>query len=153
MNAPSTKVLVASLLRAMGAQAPVEAHRVAQSPRERADPLTNGHLGQDLVAQVRREVAHAPPEARRAESSPFTRERDEHRLAARAAREPHQTALEPSTLEVLVEVTLDELGQPSALGGASTERRPVLADDLVEQRVFGKAPIELHTEVARRERR
>ena len=46
----------------IGAEPTVVAHRVAQPPRQRADPLPDRDLGQHLVDEMSRDVGHASAE-------------------------------------------------------------------------------------------
>lgn len=56
------------------AELAIVAEQVAEPPRQRADPLADGGLGQHRLHEVRREIIHPPAEARRAEASSLTAE-------------------------------------------------------------------------------
>ena len=55
----------------VGAQSAIEGEHAAHRPGQRADPLADGHLGQDLVDQVGGDVGHTPAEARGAKATAF----------------------------------------------------------------------------------
>ena len=121
------------------AQPPIVGQRVAQGPRQRAHPLANRHLGQDLVHEVRGDVGHAAGQARGAEAAAFAREPDEQLVAAAGAREPDDAVLEPTAAQVLVEIAHDEARQTALLLGPLEQAWPVLAHERVEERVLGTA--------------
>ena len=121
----------------VGAELAVVAERGAQAPGQRADPLADGDLGQDLVDEVGGDVGHAAPEAGGAEAATSTGERDHELVAAARARELDEAVLEEATAQVLVELTHDEGGEAALFLGALEEARPVLADELVQQRLLG----------------
>lgn len=63
-------------------------------------------------------------------------QRDTHddRVAAAAAREVSDAVLENPATQVRLELLDDELGQSAGLLGLLAAARPILGDDLVEQR-------------------
>jgi len=121
----------------VGAELAVVAEYGAQVPRKGAHPLADRDLGQDLVDEVGGDVGHAAPEAGGAEAATSTGERDHELVAAARARELHEAVLEEATAQVLVELTHDEGGEAALFLGALEEARPVLADELVQQRLLG----------------
>jgi hypothetical protein len=105
----------------VGAQLPVVAHRVAQPPRQRADPLTNRDLREHLVDEVGRDVSHTPTRAWRAESAFFARMRHDRRLAAAAASKVGEAMLEDAAAQVCLELLTTKSGKPPDGSAHSTK--------------------------------
>ena len=121
----------------VGAEPPVVRERVAQAPRERADPLADRHLRQHLLHQVRRDVRHPPAEARGTEFAAITTQRAHDVVATPGAGEVHEPVLEQAAAQVGIELPHHELRQAAALLlGPLQEARPVLAHERVEPRLF-----------------
>jgi hypothetical protein len=146
-------------LEHLGAESLVVAQEHAQPPRQRADPLADRHLGDDLSGEMQRGVRHAAAEARRAESSALAAERDEplepewtestkwtesrevygakRREAAPLAPDAHAAVLQAAAAQVLLDLAHDEARQSAGLLGALAKRGPVRLDRPVEHRLFG----------------
>src|SRR5690606_22585936 len=60
----------------------------------------------------------------------------DHRVTAATAREVSEAVLENAATQVRLVLVDDELGQSAGLLGSLTGARPVLGDDLVEQRLL-----------------
>ncbi len=92
--------------------------REAGTPRkrEREHPLAQRDRGQDVVDEVRRGRAPAPPHARGAEAAALAAERDEAALVAASAPDAREAAAEKAAIEVGVELL------PRVLRNADAER-------------------------------
>jgi hypothetical protein len=146
-------------LEHLGAESLVVAQEHAQPPRQRADPLADRHLGDDLSGEMQRGVRHAAAEARRAESSALAAERDEplepewtestkwtesrevygakRSEAASLAPDAHAAMLEQAAAQVLLDLAHHEGRQSASRLGALLELAPVRRDRAVEHRLLG----------------
>jgi hypothetical protein len=117
----------------------------AHSSGDTEDPLAIGQGGQDLVNQVRRCAAHAPRCARWTEASALAGKRDEPFIGTLGALHTDKAAAQPSAVQVLLELTLDEGRVPKAvlaalLSGLEASLE-VSMDDLVQGRFLGIAAL------------
>jgi hypothetical protein len=111
---------------------------VAKRVREREDPLSDRHLGEDAVHEVRRRIGHAAAAARGTETAILARKSQQAVAAAGIAVEPKETTGEDATREIGAQLALDEAGHGVlALAGAREEGLELLADDLVQQGLLG----------------
>src|SRR5690606_13310208 len=92
----------------LGAQLPVVAEQRAQAPRQRPDPVADGHGGQHALFEVHRRECHAPAHARGAESAAFTAEREKLAQAAAPADQVQAAVLETTAAKVGFEFADDE---------------------------------------------
>ena len=81
----------------------VESQPETEAERHREHPLSNGHAGHDVIAQMRRKVGHSAPEAGRTETATLARERDEPASTATVA----DNAEKPMGRDAALEECLD----------------------------------------------
>ena len=110
--------------------------------RQAEHPLTDWHIGQDVIDQMRRPLRHAPAAAARAEAAPLAREGDESIEPAGGAPKTSEAAGQAAAPQEVTKLLLDELRQPVAIpqrGGLGAEGLEMLPDDPVEDRRSGIA--------------
>jgi hypothetical protein len=101
-------------------------------------PLSHRLLGKHFVDEQRRALGHAPGPATGAEPAPLAAEGDQVLGMAGVATHPQKSVLEATALEVSLEFLLHIVRQGPALPGQELdERRVVLRNDALEQRVLG----------------
>jgi len=93
--------------------------RVAESMRQRQDPLPHGQAPEHVVGQMAGELRHAPPAARGTEAPPFTRKSNQDLVPALVAAKSREAAREHAAREKLAQLPLDEGGQPLAAAAGS----------------------------------
>lgn len=86
----------------------VEGELVADRHGDGEHPLSDGHVRQDVVDQVRREFTHAPAATGRTEAAPFAAERDDRGVATALTANAEQTMPEQATAQVRLELPLDK---------------------------------------------
>ncbi len=87
-----------------------------------------------------RGIGHAPATARRTESPPFTRKRQEPVEATSVAVQAKKTEFESATLEICTQLALDEARDAAVRGvGSDQERLQRCRHDLVQDRRFRTA--------------
>jgi hypothetical protein len=120
-----------------GAQVVAPIQGVADVRQQGEHPLSHGHLGPDVIDEVRRALGHATSATGRTE--PATLEREGHeplRAAARAAKAREPTGV-PSTRQERVELIVDKTRQSLAIAELrrlGPEREVVVAHHLVQDR-------------------
>ena len=125
-------------------QGRVEGELVAHRHRHGKDPLADGHARQDAIDEVRGELAHAPPAARRTEPAATAAEGHHRRVPAALTLHAQQTVLEPATLEVRLELAPNERRPPTRPVRPARPRqegREVGRDGPVEHRLLGLAAL------------
>ncbi|MEO5727839.1 MAG: hypothetical protein ABI134_33475 [Byssovorax sp.] len=70
-------------------------------------PLPHRDVGQDVIYQVRRSVAHPPSRARRARSAAFARERDNDFLTALRARDAQKAVRQDAATQIPAKLLFD----------------------------------------------
>jgi hypothetical protein len=81
---------------------------------KRQDPLTHRHLRQYAIDKMGGGVCHPSPSARRTESSPLARERNEPVVTAAVAVYTQETMGENATIQVHAQLPFDKVGNGSA---------------------------------------
>ncbi len=134
LRSPAQRAVHLSHERAhdLGAELAVVAEQGAQAPRQRADPVTDGHARQDALLQVDGGVRHPTTEARGAESPLLAAQRHQLGVPAFAANQMQTAPLQPPAAKVLLELLHHEARQAAVLFGALEELRPVRFDRLIE---------------------
>jgi hypothetical protein len=124
----------------------VPGERVAEAVRQREHPLADGKPAQHVVDQVRGEIGHAPPTARRAKPPPLARERNQDLVLAFVAPETGEATGEDTARQVLAQLAFDEGGQP--LAGAAEPPLLEEALEVLEQDVMQHAGLGLAAHVS-----
>ena len=117
----------------------VEGHAVAERDRQGEDPLAHGDVWQNVIDEMGGGVGHAATAAGGAEAPPFSAERDQRVVPTATAPQAGQTMGQDATLEILLELALDEGGEaPGSFGGlrVGQERVQMLLHHAVENRVL-----------------
>ena len=124
-------------LEHLGAEPLVVAQEHAQPPRQRADPLADRHLGDDLSGEVQRGVRHAAAETRGAEASASAGKGDEVLEPTSLAANADAAVLEQTAAQVLLDLAHHEGRQSASRLGTLLELAPVRRDRAVEHRLPG----------------
>ena len=110
-----------------------EAERVG----EREHPLTDRHLGQNTVDQMRSRIRHTASSAGRTEAAALARECDQAIVSAPITAESEEAVCEDATAEECEKLLLDEARRRLlAVGRARKEVFQLLADDPVKERLL-----------------
>ena len=125
----------------IGAQLSVVAQQCAQLEWQAADPLSNWHLGQHPVHQVRGGVVHASARARGADRPALAGEGHQVLEAAPGTLHAGEAVFEQAAGQIALELALDETGQTTRLLGAFDKGRPVLPEYAVKRRMLGLATL------------
>jgi len=101
-------------------------------------PLAHGHVGQEVIHQVRRGVAHPPSRARRARSAAFARERDDDFLTALRAHDAQKAVRQDPATQIPAKLLFDVARERFAalFMHGPEERFEVLTHDAMEHRVL-----------------
>jgi len=92
----------------------------------RQDPLSDRHVGEDMIDEMRRPLGHPPTTAPRTESPSLAREGAEAIQSAGDAPKARESADEASAPQEVAELLLDEARKP----GAVPQRRGLRAEGL-----------------------
>ena len=93
----------------LGAQHAVVSAQRAQAPWQRADPVTDGDGGKNVLFEVHGGVGHAAAQTRWTKSPSLTGKSHKLRVAAAAAFQVQTAMFEPATTQVLLELAHDKL--------------------------------------------
>ena len=112
--------------------------------RQAEGPLSNRHVGEDMIDEMRRPLGHPPSAAPWAEAATFAREGHETILSAGGAPKTREAAGQTSTPQEIAELLLDKPREPLAVSqrrGVRTERLEMVTHDPVQDRRCGIARV------------
>jgi hypothetical protein len=124
------------------AQVMIPRQQVPQSMRQAEHPLTDWHIGPDVIDQMRRPLRHAAAATARAEPAALAREGDQSIEPAGGAPKASEAAGQAAAPQEVTKLLLDKLRQPVAIpqrGGFGAEGLEMLPDEPVEDSRSGIA--------------
>lgn len=116
----------------------------AQPFGHRADPLAKWDCREDMVPQVSSRVCHPTRRTGRTDAAVFAGKGDEQLVAAARAADAGEAVFQDAAAQVALELALNEGRQFAAwvpLRRIGQEGGEVFADELMQRRVFGFAPV------------
>jgi hypothetical protein len=117
------------------AQVVIPRQQVPQPMRQAQDPLPHGHIGKDVIDQMRRSLRHASAATPRTEPAAFAREGDQSIQPAGGAPKAGAAAGETAAPQEVTKLLLDKLRKPVAIPqrrGVFAEGLEMVADDPVQ---------------------
>jgi hypothetical protein len=117
------------------AQVMIPRQQVPQPMRQAQHPLTDWHIGQDVIDQMRSPLRHAPPTTARAEPAALAREGDQSIEPARGAPKASEAAGQAAAPQEVAKLLLDKAREAFAVTqrrGLGTERLEMVSDDPVQ---------------------
>lgn len=120
----------------------VPREQVPPPMRQAEHPLTDWHIGQHVIGQMRGPLRHAPATTARAEPATLAREDDRSIEPAAGASKAREVAGHAAAPQEVTKFLLDKRRQPVAIpqqGGVGAEGLEMLPDDPVENRRLGIA--------------
>lgn len=118
--------------------------QVPQPMRQAEHPLSDRHVGQDLIDEMRRPLGHPATTAPRAESAALAREGHEAIQAACGAPKPGEAAGQTAAPQEVAKLLLDKSREPLAVPqrrGVCTEGLKMVTDDRIQDGRCGIAPV------------